>query len=67
LGKSDRQRIMTADRLGLELEGQNALLNDGIIFLKKVEVNEFSEVSLRSAWGIVLTPRLAILLNLLAT
>ena len=58
---------MTADRLGLELEGQNALLNDGIIFLKKVEVNEFSEVSLRSAWGIVLTPRLAILLNLLAT
>jgi hypothetical protein len=44
-----RQRIMTAGRLGLELEGQNALLNDGIIFPKKVEVNEFSEVWLRSS------------------
>lgn len=40
---------MTAERLGLELEGQNALLNDGIIFPKKVEVNEFSEVGLHSS------------------
>lgn len=39
---------MTADRLGLELEGQNALLNDGIIFPKMAEVNEFCVVSLRS-------------------